>query len=139
MFAFQIRFGEGFRWTHGEQDMYQNKEVGMRKYVLAGLLVAFVLVLSPGCSTISGWFHHGGSVVAPEFPAGTVFFRQDVSGWAKTAILNATVSPSGKTIVLDSNKRNVWPAQTTAEGKGCNANAWIIFEYNGQWYAGTWE
>ena len=109
------------------------------KIVVSILLFGLFLSIPTGCSTVLGWFGSGHSESVSEFPKGTIFFRKDVSGWAKTAILNVAVSANGKTIVLDSNKKSVWPAKTTAEGAGCNANAWIIFEYNGQWYAGTWE
>lgn len=111
------------------------------KSTIIMFFVMAALMSSTGCSTIQGWFDNkpNNENASSEFPKGTIFFRKDVSSWPKTAILLANISSSGKTISIDSNKKNIWPAKTTAEGKGCNANAWIIFEYNGQWYAGTWE
>ena len=60
------------------------------------------------------------------------FLGTDVSNWAVTANLDASVS--GGKVTLNYNKARVWPAVD-----GVNANPWVIVNVNGQWYAGTFE
>ena len=64
---------------------------------------------------------------------GTVkFLHTDVSGWAVTASLHASVG--GGTINMPYSKARVWPAVD-----GVNANPWVFVNMNGQWYAATFE
>ena len=72
-----------------------------------------------------------------EFPAGLVWLGVDVSGWTKTA--KCTCNVAGNAVSLDSDKKNVWPKAGNVDGGVCNANAWIIFDYNAKTYAATWE
>ena len=73
------------------------------------------------------------------FPAGTKWLHTDVSGWKQTATLGE-VRISGSMIHLPYNKARVWPGKTGAgTSANVNANAWILVERGGQWYACTWE
>ena len=64
---------------------------------------------------------------------GTVkFLNTDVSNWAVTASLNASVG--GGKVNLPYSKARVWPASD-----GVNANPWVFVNLGGQWYAATWE
>lgn len=64
---------------------------------------------------------------------GTVkFLGTDVSNWAVTASLNASVG--GGKVNLPYSKAKVWPAVD-----GVNANPWVFVNLGGQWYAATWE
>jgi hypothetical protein len=56
----------------------------------------------------------------------------DVSGWAQTASLKASVG--GGTINMPYDKAKVWPTVD-----GVNANCWAIANIDGQWYAATFE
>ncbi|NLG33966.1 MAG: hypothetical protein GX548_01290 [Lentisphaerae bacterium] len=60
------------------------------------------------------------------------WLHTDVSGWAVTASLKASVS--GGTIHMPYNKAKVWHSVG-----GLNANPWVIVKMNGQWYAATFE
>ena len=64
--------------------------------------------------------------------AQVIWLHTDVSGWARTATLNASVS--GSSMIMDYDKAKVWPAKD-----GANANPWIFVFQNSQWYAATWE
>ena len=79
---------------------------------------------STGTTTNSLW---------PAEITGTVkFLNTDVSNWAVTASLNASVG--GGKVNLPSSKARVWPTSD-----GVNANAWVFVNLGGQWYAATWE
>ena len=71
-----------------------------------------------------------------EFPKDLIWLDVNVSNWTKTAKCNCNVA--GNAVSLDSDKKNIWPSASTVDG-GCNANAWIIFDYNTKTYAATWE
>lgn len=60
------------------------------------------------------------------------WLHTDVSGWARTATLNASVS--GSSMILNYDKARVWPGVN-----GSNANPWIFVQQDGRWYAATWE
>lgn len=64
--------------------------------------------------------------------ANVTWLGLDVSGWAQTATL--TASMSGGKVKLDYDKASVWSAVD-----GAVANPWAIVDYNGQRYAATWE
>lgn len=73
----------------------------------------------------------------PGFPAAIDspihWLNTDVSGWAQTASLDASVG--GGTINMPYSKSRVWPARD-----GVNANPWAIVKMSdGQWYAATFE
>jgi len=72
-----------------------------------------------------------------EFPKDLIWLGVDVSGWKITAKCPCTVK--GNTIVLDSDKKSVWPKAGGIDGGVTNANAWIVLNYKGQNYAATWE
>ena len=121
-----------------------------------GLWVATVALLGAGCE----WSAGGGtaetenaemssvpieSMTHPESTATSTaagipaeitgpihWLHADVSGWAQTAILHASVG--GGSINLSYDKAKIWPAVD-----GANANPWVIVNLNGQWYAGTFE
>ena len=70
------------------------------------------------------------------------WLHTDVSGWPVTS--NLSVSFRGGEICLDYDKSNVWPSVSIPHSSGNGtvdvvANPWVILNYNGQWYAGTWE
>lgn len=79
---------------------------------------------SPGPSPSGDW--------PAEITGPITWLNTDVSGWAATATLNASVS--GGTISLPYSKAKAWPSVG-----GLNANAWAIVNVGGQWYAGTFE
>ena len=58
--------------------------------------------------------------------------RADVSGWAQTATLNASVG--GGSVNLNYDKARVWPGIDNV-----NANAWVFFTYKGGNYASTFD
>lgn len=65
----------------------------------------------------------------------------DISGWPVTANLNVTVT--NQFVILDSDKKNVWPATGNpilgSTNTCCNANAWVFAKFGERWYAVTWE
>jgi hypothetical protein len=68
-----------------------------------------------------------------------VWLDTDISGWPITTQLNASVS--GGTMQLPYDKARVWPTASTRASNGgpLNANAWIVVNVDGTWYAATWE
>ena len=121
-----------------------------------GLWVAMVALLGAGCewsagggaaetengelssATVEALTHSESTATSTSsgFPAeitGPIhWLHADVSGWAQTANLHASVG--GGSINLPYDKAKVWPAID-----GANANPWVIVNLNGQWYAGTFE
>ena len=95
------------------------------KKILALIMIA---ALSFGC---------GKDEPKQEFPSDLIWLGQDVSSWADTADLKVTIA--GNAIVMDSTKKNIWPVAGKVDKGVCNANAWIIFPYEGKTYAATWE
>lgn len=73
----------------------------------------------------------GGGTMPAELSS-VQWLHTDVSGWAETATLSASVG--GGTINLNYDKARVWPAVD-----GVNANPWVFVNLNGQWYAATFE
>jgi|GEM_PF-671470 len=70
------------------------------------------------------------------------WLHTDVSGWPITSQL--TVRFEGGVICLEYDKANVWPPVEIPRNSGDGtvavvANPWVIMDYNGQWYAATWE
>lgn len=78
----------------------------------------------PETATTAGW--------PAEINGPIHWLHTDVSGWAQTATLNASVG--GGTIHMPYSQARAWPAVD-----GVNANPWVIVNLNGQWYAGTFE
>ena len=64
-----------------------------------------------------------------------------IKTFKQTATLNVNIS--GGSIIMDSDKRNVWPGGTGFLGSVnlncCNANAWGFRQVDGVWYGATWE
>lgn len=60
------------------------------------------------------------------------FLHANISGWAETASLSASVG--GGNVVLDYDKSRAWP-----EVEGVVASAWVVFEHGGRWTAATFE
>lgn len=98
----------------------------MKKIIIIGLVI--VAALSFGCKKDNS---------NQEFPKDLVWLGLDVSSWADTADL--TVAVAGNAVMMDSTKKNVWPVAGKVDKGICNANAWMIFPYNGKTYAATWE
>ena len=80
-----------------------------------------------------------------EFPVGineVTWLHTDVSTWPVTA--NLSVSINNGIICLDYDKNDVWPTTEIPHNSGdynidVVANPWVFLEYQGQWYAATWE
>ena len=74
----------------------------------------------------------GGGSFPAEISGSIKWLNADVSGWAQTANLNASVG--GGTISMPYDKARVWPGRS-----GVNANCWAIVNIGGVWYAATFE
>ena len=72
----------------------------------------------------------GGSI--PDFH----YLHNSIEDWDVTSKLK--VSVSGSMINLRHSKIRKWPKVDFGDGSYINANAWIGFERDGQWYAVTW-
>lgn len=72
-------------------------------------------------------------------PNSVVFLDADVSGWAQTATLRASIS--GGTLNLNYNQASQWPAASVRakDGSSLNANPWVIVNVNGTYYGATFE
>ena len=90
----------------------------------------------------------GGAVIgdgADEFPLPldqVTWLHTDVSGWPITTELQ--VSFQGGSICLSDARRDTWPSVSIPHSSGNGnvnvvANPWVFLEYQGQWYAATWE
>jgi hypothetical protein len=68
-----------------------------------------------------------------------VFLDADVSGWAQTASLRASIS--GGTLNLNYNQASQWPSASVRakDGSSLNANPWVIVNVNGTYYGATFE
>jgi hypothetical protein len=118
-------------------------------------LLALLATCSTGCASVRGLLYDrlpeildpgGGKPDKPapppvsgEFPAGVQWLHTNVSGWPQTATIS-DVRFSGSSISFPFDRARDWPGRT---GMGTSANVmgnvWIIFEYEGRWYAATWE
>ena len=70
------------------------------------------------------------------------WLHTNVLSWPVTTMLSVTLE--GGTICMEYDKKNVWPPVEIPHSSGDRnidvvANPWVFFEYQGQWYAGTWE
>lgn len=70
------------------------------------------------------------------------WLHTNVSQWPVTTTLS--VSFQGGLICLEYDKKDVWPSVAIPHNSGdydieVVANPWVLLEYQGQWYAGTWE
>jgi len=65
------------------------------------------------------------------------FVHENVSSWPVTSTLN--VSVSGSILNLEYDKKNTWGSRSSSLCTGCNANPWVIVNFDGQWWAGTYE
>lgn len=83
-----------------------------------------------------------------DLDSGVVFTEINVPGlpafmasMEETATLEAGIS--GGTVILRSDRANVWPRASGQNGAGdlscCNANAWAFIRVNGVWHGATWE
>lgn len=68
----------------------------------------------------------------PDIAEDVIWLHKKIVGWPITANLSVTIK-NGR-ITLDYDKDTVWPAKD-----GVNANPWVIAEFDGFWYAATWE
>lgn len=68
---------------------------------------------------------------------GVTWLHHNVSGWAETARLSASVR--GNSLILNYDKANVWPVGNPIGAVDLVGNAWVFFERNGRWYGGTFE
>ena len=110
--------GSGCEWSAGGAGATESTT--MAETTVAETTVATTTASGP----TAGW---------PAEITGTIHWLDtDVSGWAQTASLNASVG--GGTINLPYTQSKAWPAVD-----GANANPWAIVNYNGQWYAATFE
>lgn len=105
----------------------------MKRLIISLLMVAS-LAFTGGC-----WWDKDDPTKPDnkEFPAGMVWLGVDVSGWQTTSV--CTPSVAGNTVNMEHTKKSVWPKAGNVDGGVCNANCWIVFNYNGTWYAATWE
>ncbi len=71
--------------------------------------------------------------------SGVVWLDTNVSGWSRTATLNASVG--GGMINLPYDKANVWPTTRTraSDGGPLNGNCWVFVQVNGTWHAATFD
>jgi hypothetical protein len=71
----------------------------------------------------------------PRVPGITGFVRD----MAVTGVLTVDISGrdafGGEMVFLNNSKSNVWPLEI----EDVNANAWLVVNVDGIWYAGTWE
>ncbi len=111
----------------------------MRKYLLACFIVLTLFVFT-GCD-IGGSDDDDDDAAAAATNSGLPFsfsevtwLHPDVSGWPETATL-ASVTVSGDSISLPYDKADVWPN----DSHRTNANCWVFLQWDGAWYAGTWE
>lgn len=95
-------------------------------YRIPRVLLVLLMLGAMGCESSDD---NGGE---PINLSQVTWLHTDVSGWTKTATLNASVS--GSSMIMDYDKARVWPSTD-----GSVANAWIFVQIDGQWYAGTWE
>ncbi|MCC5843630.1 MAG: hypothetical protein JJU05_05200 [Verrucomicrobia bacterium] len=81
----------------------------------------------------------GGSASNDINPSNVVFLDADVSSWAQTATLNASVS--GGSVSLSYDMATQWPSARTRarDGGSINANAWVVVNVDGTWYAATFD
>ena len=82
------------------------------------------------------WFGKNESVT-PEFPEGLNWLGLNISDWPVTA--KCTPSIAGNIVNMEHDKKNIWPKAGNVDGGVCNANCWIILNYNAKNYAATWE
>ncbi len=76
---------------------------------------------------------------ADGFPAGLVWLHTNVSGWPQTSTIER-VYFSGGNIHFPHSMSGKWDARTDmGTSTLTEGNPWAIFEYEGQWYAATWE
>ncbi|MCC5843636.1 MAG: hypothetical protein JJU05_05230 [Verrucomicrobia bacterium] len=68
-----------------------------------------------------------------------VWLDANVSGWAQTSNLRASLS--GNSLRLDHNQASQWPnTRTTASNGGAlNGNCWVLVNVGGTWYAATFD
>ncbi len=71
--------------------------------------------------------------------SGVVWLDTNVSGWSRTATLNASVG--GGMINLPYDKARVWPTTRTraSDGGPLNGNCWVFVQVNGTWHAATFD
>ena len=84
----------------------------------------------------------GGGTSDPGSPinlANVRWLDTNISSWAQTATLNASLS--GGTLVLNYDKANAWPTARTraSDGGPLVGNVWIFVNRNGTWYGATWD
>ena len=96
--------------------------------------------LLPGDSGGLGGGSTGGSL--PVDLDLVTWLHTDASAWPITSQLS--VSFQGGSICLEYDKKDVWPPVAIPRSSGDGdvdvvANPWVILDYNGQWYAATWE
>jgi hypothetical protein len=91
-----------------------------------------VTAVTPVTPTVTANTNTPVSSVSTGDLADVTWLGVDVSGWAQTATL--TASMSGGKVNLNYDKASVWPAVD-----GAVANPWAIVDYNGTHYAATWE
>jgi len=65
------------------------------------------------------------------------FVHENVSSWAVTSKINVIVN--GPLLTLDYDKKTTWASKSSSLCTGCNANPWVIANFDGQWWAGTYE
>ena len=70
------------------------------------------------------------------------WLHTNVSAWPVTTTLS--VYFDGGRICLEYDKKNVWPSVSIPHSSGMGtvdvvANPWVFLEYQGQWFAATWE
>ena len=123
-------------WVAGCETSTLDDEGTLTLEQLQGLASTNAVAATEGETTPAGETPATGTTTNSLWPAeitGTVkFLNADVSNWAVTASLNASVG--GGKVNLPYSKARVWPSVD-----GVNANPWVFVNLGGQWYAATWE
>lgn len=66
-----------------------------------------------------------------------VWLHSDISSWPQTRTLSA-VTVSDSQICMENDGVHEWPIETF-DGTELVGNPWIVLEFEGVWYAATWE
>ncbi len=96
---------------------------------IISLLIIFISIVLSSNAANAGF---------PDDLSDVNFVHQNISSWPVTSQLDVSINSS--TITLDYDKKNTWPNRTVPNlCSGCNANPWVVVNFDGQWWAATFE